>query len=403
VGDRQRPLRETVEIPYGSFRLRLTPEITRDVVKAAKRRPGTHNGRRPQVEQMLSHRLHQQYEQAVTRASRLAIRDSAPADAIGLPEFAEDLKDSVELKAALERIWPLLLAEELVHDLFGARPLIQLAGRNVLAEHELGALRRKRSSALEDIPWTSADIPLLDEASVLLGPRRRRRADQAELVRTYGHVVADEAQDLSPMQLRMLARRSLGGSMTVVGDIGQATGAFSPADWDDVLAHLPNRKPSRQVELTVNYRTPAEIMEVASRVLAAAAPHLVPPTSVRSAGVGPAVQRVERVADVSEVALAVAAALREETGGTVAIICPPSMAGPLGAAREDDVSLEDDVSIVPVGSVKGLEFDGVVVVEPGLIADESPQGLRALYVSLTRATKRLTIVHAEPLPAVLGL
>jgi hypothetical protein len=80
-----------------------------------------------------------------------------------------------------------------------------------------------------------------------------------------------------------------------------------------------------------------------------------------------------------------------------------SLAGPLGAAKEDDVSLEDGVSVVPVGSVKGLEFDGVVVVEPGQIADESPQGLRALYVSLTRATKRLTIVHAEPLPAVLGL
>jgi superfamily I DNA/RNA helicase len=107
--------------------------------------------------------------------------------------------------------------------------------------------------------------------------------------------------------------------------------------------------------------------------------------------------------DITEVALAVAASMRDDVSGTVAVICPPSLAGPLGAAREDDVSLEDDVSIVPVGSVKGLEFDGVVVVEPGLVADESPQGLRALYVSLTRATKRLTIVHQSALPPVLGL
>ena len=191
--------------------------------------------------------------------------------------------------------------------------------------------------------------------------------------------------------------------MTIVGDIGQATGPFSPSGWGDILAHLPNRKPAREVELTVNYRTPSEIMEVAARVLAKAAPHLVPPQSVRSAGVGPAVRPVGGGEDVTEVALAVASSLREEVQGTVAVICPPSLAGPLGAAREDDVSLEDEISIVPVGSGKGLEFDGVVVVEPGLVADESPQGLRALYVSLTRATKRLTIVHESPLPAVLGL
>ena len=401
VADRQRPLRATVEIPYGSYQLRLTPELTRDVVHAAKRRPGTHNGRRPQVEQMVAQRLHHQYTQAVERTARAGIRANAPSEALGYAEFAEDLRDSVELKEALERIWPLLLPEELVHDLLGAKPLIELAGGH-LADHERAALHRARATALEDIPWTPADVPLLDEASVLLGPRRRR-AESADAVRTFGHVVVDEAQDLSPMQLRMLARRSLGGSMTIVGDIGQATGPFSPSDWGDVLAHLPNRKPARQVELTVNYRTPSEIMEVAARVLAQAAPHLVPPQSVRSAGFGPAVRRVDGGEDVTEVALAVAASLQEELQGAVAVICPPSLAGPLGAAREDDVSLEDEVSIVPVGSVKGLEFDGVVVVEPGLIADESPQGLRALYVSLTRATKRLTIVHESPLPPVLGL
>ncbi len=403
LGDRQRGLRSAVDIPFGSFRLRLTPRMTRDVVGVMKRRPGPHNSRRAQVDQLIAQRLYQQYEQSVTRASRAGIRQIGSGQLLTLAEFTEDLRDSADLREALERIWPVLLPEELVHDLYGAPPLIDLAARGILADHERAALSRPRSTALDAIPWTAGDIPLLDEAAVLLGPRKRRKGDESELIRTFGHVVVDEAQDLSPMQLRMLSRRSLGGSMTVVGDIGQATGPFSPADWGDVLAHLPSRKPSRQVELTVNYRTPSEIMEVAGRVLAAAAPHLVPPTSVRSAGVGPRVLAVSSASDLTVEVLGEAARLRDETGGTVAVICPPSLAGPLGQAHEDDVSLDDEVSIVPVGSAKGLEFDGVVVVEPSLIADESPQGLRALYVSLTRATKRLTIVHAAALPSVLNL
>jgi DNA helicase IV len=402
VADRQRALAREVVVPYGSHRLRLTPALTADVVAVAKRRPGPHNARRSTVSHLLAQRLFNQYEQSTDRALRTGIREIGSTAGRSLAEFAEDVADVAEFREALDRMWPLLLPEELVHDLFGAKPLIDPAGRKHLTPAEREALHRPRSASLEEIPWTAADVPLLDEAAVLLGPRRKK-AGEPELIRTFGHVVVDEAQDLSPMQLRMLARRSLGGSMTVVGDVGQATGPFSPSGWGDVLAHLPNRKPSRLVELTVNYRTPSEIMEVAGRVLAAAAPHLVPPTSVRSTGIGPAVRRVAGDEDLTEVALAAAAALREEVGGTVALICPPSLAGPLGAAREDDVSLEDDVSIVPVASVKGLEFDGVVVVEPALVADESPQGLRALYVALTRATKRLTIVHQAPLPGVLGL
>jgi superfamily I DNA/RNA helicase len=333
--------------------------------------------------------------------ARSNIREIVPSAVLSLAEFGEELRGIDQFRDALERMWPLLLPEELVHDLFGAKPLIDLAARKFFADHERAALYRPRSSALEEIPWTSADVPLLDEAAVLLGPRKRKA--EGDQIRTFGHVVVDEAQDLSPMQLRMLNRRSLGGSMTVVGDIGQATGPFSPSGWDEVVAHLPSRKPGRTVELTVNYRTPSELMDVAARVLAAAAPHLVPPTSVRSTGVGPTVRRVAPGENLGATALAEAAALHDEVGGTVAVICPPSLAAGLGAAREEDVSLVADVSVVPVGSVKGLEFDGVVVIEPALIADESPQGLRALYVALTRATKRLTIVHEAPLPSVLGL
>ena len=124
---------------------------------------------------------------------------------------------------------------------------------------------------MDDIPWTAADLALIDEARVLLGPRRARSSggsdDEGGAARTYGHIVVDEAQDLSPMQLRMVARRSLSGSITAVGDIGQATGAWVPQSWDDVTAHLPRLRPARLVELTVSYRTPAEVVELSIPLL----------------------------------------------------------------------------------------------------------------------------------------
>ena len=204
------------------------------------------------------------------------------------------------------------------------------------------------------------------------------------------------------MVWRVLFRRCPTRSMTVVGDLAQTGASWGPDTWADLFdRHAPNRW--RKAELTVNYRTPAEIMEVAARVLAAAAPELVPPTSVRSTGTAPVVVSVDNVAELAPRALETAVALQNEIGGAVAVISPPSLATALGAMLEDDMHLDAPVSVIEVGSVKGLEFDGVVVVEPGLIANESPQGLKALYVALTRATKRLTIVAAHPLPAVLGL
>src|SRR5690606_22529362 len=120
------------------------------------------------------------------------------------------------------------------------------------------ALARPRVGELDlaDVVWSVDDVPLLDEARALLGapPRRKGQAPIDDEVRTYGHIVVDEAQDLSPMQLRMLTRRSLGGSMTIVGDIAQATGAWAHASWDEILEHLPDRRPPRRAELTVGYR-----------------------------------------------------------------------------------------------------------------------------------------------------
>ena len=404
VRDRQRPLRRDAVIPYGAFRLRLTTATTEDVVATVKRRPGTHNARRQQVEQLLLRRLYAQYEEAIDRAIRTGVRAAAGSNGGGgaseYEDFASELRYSPELRDVLDRMWPVLLPEELLHDLLGAAPLVDLAARKYLNDTERAALVRPRAHTVDDIRWTPADIALLDEALVLLGPRKKKQGEEGP-IRTFGHVVVDEAQDLTPMQLRMLARRSL-GSMTIVGDVGQATGTWSPGSWQDVLSHLPGRKPPRMVELTVNYRTPAEIMEVANRVLAAAAPHLTPPVSVRTGGEPPTVRTVSNEDDLGRVAFEAAAALQAEIGGMVAVICPDSLA-PVLAPDGDDVSLSDPVSVIPVGSVKGLEFDGVVLVEPDRVAEESPQGMRALYVALTRATKRLVVVHARPLPAVLGL
>src|SRR5690606_13777956 len=142
-------------------------------------------------------------------------------------------------------------------------------------------LYRERAPTPAQARWTNDDVPLLDEARALLGPKRRKDDDE---IRTYGHIVIDEAQDLSPMQLRMVTRRSLNGSMTVVGDIAQSTGAWAHADWEEVLEHLPDRRPARREELTIGYRLPGPNMQLAAKVLALAAPDLKPPSSVRETG-----------------------------------------------------------------------------------------------------------------------
>lgn len=402
VKDRQRPLRADAVVPYGAYQLRLTVAASREIVAAGRRRRGPHNDRRAFVESLVFRHLHDELGRTYERAARAGLLGSAEKD-VPLEDLVAAVRGTPAVRELLDRMWPRLSPEELLHDLFGAEPLLQLAAERHLRRSEWELLRRDRAESPGDVEWTHSDAPLLDEASVLLGPRRRRRNQEVE-VNGFGHVVVDETQDLTPMQLRMVGRRSLSGSMTLVGDVGQATGPFGIESWDDVLAHLPHTRAPHLVELTVNYRTPAEIMEVAAAVLAEAAPGLHPPESVRSSGHYPAVRRVPEAALVSE-AVAEGEALQQAIGGIVAVIVPPSLAGPAEAlaGNVESDALDRPVSAVPVSVVKGLEFDGVIVVEPALIAGESSQGLRALYVALTRATKRLVVVHSRPLPAALRL
>ncbi len=331
-----------------------------------------------------------------------------------LGEFSRQVRRLPAVAEALDRMWPRLSAEELLHDLFGSPPLLSLAAKGVLSPAEQHLLLRPRSTSLADIPWTVADLALIDEARVLLGPRRPRAAGgvggEHDEPRTYGHIVVDEAQDLSPMQLRSVARRSLSGSITMVGDIGQATGPWAPASWDEVTAHLPGQRPPRLVELTVSYRTPAEVVEVAARVLAETAPGLRPPTPVRRTGVPPLFEQVEPGRLAERVAALSTEACRDVAPGTAAVLAPASLVADLAVAldaagvqatdpRRD--GLGGPLSLLPVDLANGLEFDAVVVVEPAAIVEESPQGLRSLYVALTRPTRRLVVLHTRPLPAAL--
>lgn len=396
VRDRQRPLRRDLSVGYGVETLRVAAERTRSIVADARRRSRTHNAGRKFVEAGLF--------EALARSSRF---EAEPAD------VRDRLRHDPVVREALERMWPVLTPAQLLHDLYGSKPLLRLAAGDALSDHEVDALRRERHPTLDDVAFTNDDVPLLDEARWLLGGRPRRRvngrAESDDDVRTYGHLIVDEAQDLSPMQLRMLGRRSLNGSMTIVGDIAQATGAWAHGDWDEILEQLPTeRRPPRRAELTIGYRIPAPNMALAARVLAVAAPGLAPPTSVREDGDPPRMVEAASRAQLGAAVAEVVAVERDAVGlGNVAVICPASLVEPVAAALEEAgmefgiaprSGLDLQVTVVPVGMVKGLEVDASVVVEPAGILAEEAQGHRALYVALTRSTKRLAIVHADPIP-----
>ncbi len=397
VTDRELPLRHDLHIGYGLQRLTLTRDRSARIVHEARRRYRRHNAGRRFVETEVFAEL------ALSGRGELAAS-----------EVRDRLRRDPSVREALEWMWPVLTPSQLLHDLYGAPSLLRHAARDLLTADEWRSLHRPRRENIHDIGWTSDDAPLLDEARAILGPKPRRRRPgrsvDADEIRTYGHIVVDEAQDLSPMQLRMLERRSLNGSMTIVGDIAQATGQWAHASWDEILDRLPARRPPRRAELTLGYRLPAPIMALAARVLRHAAPDITPPRSVREDGAEPTIIPAPAGALVTAAVAATLAERRAVDPGQVALICPASLVEPLCAGlaaaevpygRATRSGLEQQITVVEVGLVKGLEVDAAVVVEPALIVNEEAQGDRALYVALTRATKRLAVVHERPLPASL--
>ena len=394
ITGRERPLRDDVVVPFRSGYVRLRADDTARIVRQARRRFRRHNTARKWVEG----------EVWASMAATWGYGDASPRD------VRSEVRSLPQIREALERIWPVLTPAELLHDLFGSTGLLRLAAEGVLEDREYKALYRPRSPSVHDVRWTAADVALLDDAREVLGPKpgKNGRIDEFDEIRTFGHIVIDEVQDLTPMQLKMAARRSLSGSMTVVGDIAQATGPLAPNDWDEVLEFLPDRKPARVTGLSVGYRIPAQIMELANRVMAVATPGLRVPTSVRVGDAEPRIVRAESlVAGVLDEARLLCSELAT---GSVAVVAPDDMCDELSEAmvaaglehgRASNTGLDQSLTIVPVSVIKGLELDAVVVVEPSRIVNDQDHGMRALYVALTRSTQRLSIVHCDDLPAPL--
>ncbi|MEV7095739.1 AAA family ATPase [Amycolatopsis sp. NPDC051045] len=444
VRDRQRVPEPVMEIEYEHDVLKLDRKTCTDARTRARRSRRPHNpARRLFVSDVLD---------ALTRQ---AARKLGPdlLDGQDLADIRAELAADENVAAALDELWPVLTPEGVLDDLFADRERLARAAGKLLSAEDRALLESGR-----DAKWTPADVPLLDELAELIGVddtearverKRREREDRAyaegvldileqdeeiideELLRvsdvldaelfaerqqarseltaaqraaqdrtwTFGHVIVDEAQELSAMDWRLLMRRTPNRSMTLVGDVAQTGAAGGARSWGEVLSpYVEDRW--RLEELTVNYRTPSEIMAVAGRVLAEVDPSLSVPSSVRETGIPPwSVRPADLAAELPALA---AAELSAVDGGTVAVLVP---AGRLAAVSALLGSYDERLSVLTVERSKGLEFDSVVLLAPDEVVAGSPRGLNDLYVALTRATRRLGVVatgDAVPALSVLG-
>lgn len=296
----------------------------------------------------------------------------------------------------LERIWPQLTPASFLQDLFGSEARLLRAAGDDFTANEVQALYRRAAERLTEETWSDADVALLDHADQLISGSGQR----------FEHIVVDEAQDLSPMQLASVARRSSSGSMTVLGDIAQSTGPWARDSWDEVIQVLQGDAPSSLAELEIGYRVPEEAFRLAAELLPIVAPGVTAPRIVRS-GTTPEFLPVPNYA-LRAKAVVDQARSYASRGEMVGIICPAdareSVVAALDASEVNwrDASAGDlggGVNLVDPRSAKGLEFDAVIVVEPELIVASDERGGRLLYVALTRTTRHLAIVHTgEPFP-----
>ncbi|MEU5263110.1 RNA polymerase recycling motor ATPase HelR [Amycolatopsis sp. NPDC021455] len=430
IADRQRLPEEPVAIQLRDVTVRIDAETAEWARQEARDSGLPHNEARAVFTDIVTYVL---TERAMNRIGRGWLRrDDREEWENFRAELLKDLNADQTFTKALDDLWPILTPQTLLAQLFSSSERLQAAGAD-------DVLFRERGDA-----WTVSDVPLLDELIDLLGrdkaadqeaeraAERDRRAkaayaahvldnlierqdvdedigliasdllgaedladrfvetDTRTLVEratadrdwTYRHVVVDEAQELSEMDWRALMRRCPGRSFTVVGDLAQRRSEAGARSWGSMLdPYVAGRWVYRS--LTVNYRTPAEIMAVAAAVLAEFAPDVRPPESVRASGVRPWARHVTG----DELAAAVEEFVREEAGreGTSVVIGPPDVPG-----------------AVPAAETKGLEYDAVLVVDPDRILADGPRGAAELYVALTRATQRLGVLHRDPLPQALS-
>lgn len=434
IRDRQQRADRDLTFVHEGRRLRLDRRVVRGAVESAQRSGRNHNpARNIFVRQVLTSLARQVVGREAWESYERSDRDEVLLDLIRVPE----------IRSTLNAFWPHLTAPALLREWYAVPGRRRGSGLSA-ADSEL--LQRSAGAG-----WTKADVPLLDEIAELLGStdpwaRRRERGEEADRRRglsyaedalrssgaggglvdaatlagryaapsavkdlperaladrtwAFGHVVVDEAQELSAMAWRLLLRRCPSGSMTVVGDVAQAGTPWAARSWAEVLdEHAPGGW--RVVELTVGYRTPAPVMALAADVLAAISPELRAPRAVRAGTAEPVALQTPDL---------VAGAVRAASGltGRVGVLVPDTLLAPvLGALRdalpaETGTTTDARIGVFTVAQSKGLEFDGVVVVDPQGILDASVRGEGDLYVALTRTTDRLVVVHAGPLPEVL--
>jgi DNA helicase IV len=307
----------------------------------------------------------------------------------------EKVARSKQIRALATEIWPSDKPRDVLFGLLADADYLATCADGILTDDEQRTLLwSKPPAAAARTRWSVADHFLLDELAGHIEPTRR-----------FGHVVVDEAQDLSAMQLRAVARRCA-GSATLLGDLAQQTTPWSLSSWDEMLAVLD--LPGGVVTLNVSYRVPQQILDVANRLLPVVAPDLPTTRSPRSARRSVETRLTDRIAD------AVAEIVHGSTAddGSVGVIAVDSAVTSLVAGltkrgiepvAADEIDRVRRAAVVPVTQVKGLEFDHVVLVDPHRIVDLGSAGNRLLYISLTRAISRLTIVHSADLPEILGL
>jgi hypothetical protein len=377
---------DDVQVPLAGRRYRVPVERLKRAVDDLRRRG------RGGEDQLVLHYAAGRERLALTLAED-ARRQKEEAG--GSPTDAETRRAarSPEVRAFCDAVWPARDAAVVVCELLSDPAVLARAARGVLDEAEQAALLWPvRPRSVRTAPWTAADAVLVDEVAGLL-----------ERTGGYGHVVVDEAQDLSAMQCRAVARRLAAGSLTVLGDLAQATSPEAPGDWAATLRGLG--RPGTVVRpLTRGYRVPGEVLDFANRLLPAIAPGLPAATAVRrEAG-------ALDVRSVGDLAGPLADVVRELAAapGSVGVVCADAavaalLAGLRGAglpAQEltDDGADAGRLAVVPAGLAKGLEFDAVVVVDPAAIVAAEPRGLQRLYVVLTRAVSRLVVLHRGDLP-----